>query len=98
MAMDDGFDDFWDGPEWQDFMWIGPMAESIAKERREQERIQKEFEDEEEDVSSQGCYGSCHEAACGQDHLLPGPHVGAEETVQEYWVSGKCSWMNVVGC
>ena len=46
--MDDCFDDF-DGMDWEDWMIIGPISESIAKERREQERIQREFEDDEED-------------------------------------------------
>jgi hypothetical protein len=30
-------DDFWDGPDWQDWMIIGPMAEEIAEERREKD-------------------------------------------------------------
>ena len=27
-------DDFWDGPDWQDWMIIGPMSEEIANEER----------------------------------------------------------------
>jgi hypothetical protein len=46
---DGGNDDFWDGPDWQDWMWIGPISESISRERREQERIQREFEEDEDD-------------------------------------------------
>ena len=30
-------DDFWDGPDWQDWMIIGPMSEEIAEERREKD-------------------------------------------------------------
>ncbi len=39
-------DDFWDGPDWEDWMIIGPLSEDIARERSEQERIQKELDDE----------------------------------------------------
>ncbi|BBO79713.1 hypothetical protein DSCO28_02790 [Desulfosarcina ovata subsp. sediminis] len=37
-------EDSWDGPEWQDWMIIGPMSEEIAKEKREQDRIRKSFD------------------------------------------------------
>jgi hypothetical protein len=37
---------FWDGPGWQDWMIIGPMSENIANEQREQDRLQKEWEEE----------------------------------------------------
>lgn len=40
--IDDGGDDFWDGPEWQDWMWIGPMSEELSREKREQERIERD--------------------------------------------------------
>ena len=29
----------WDGPSWQDWMVIGPLAESLAREKRERERL-----------------------------------------------------------
>lgn len=44
--IDDGGDDFWDGPDWQDWMIIGPMSEKIAEEEREQERIEREYNDD----------------------------------------------------
>ena len=30
-------DDFWDGPDWQDWMIIGPIAEQIGEEMREKD-------------------------------------------------------------
>jgi len=30
-------DDFWDAPDWQDWMIIGPMSEEIAEEKREKD-------------------------------------------------------------
>ncbi|BBO78012.1 hypothetical protein DSCW_54290 [Desulfosarcina widdelii] len=47
--IDDGVNDFWDGPDWQDWMIIGPLSESISRERQEQDRIQKEIENEDDD-------------------------------------------------
>jgi len=37
-------DGSWDGPSWQDWMIIGPLAESLASEKRERERIRRENE------------------------------------------------------
>ncbi len=37
-------DGLWDGPDWEDWMIIGPMSEDIARERRERDRIRKENE------------------------------------------------------
>lgn len=37
-------EDTWDGPEWQDWMIIGPMSEEIAREKREKRRIRKNFD------------------------------------------------------
>ena len=37
-----GGDDSWDGPEWQDWMIIGPMSEQINRERKERDRIQRD--------------------------------------------------------
>jgi hypothetical protein len=34
----------WNGPSWQDWMIIGPLAESLAREKRERERIRREYE------------------------------------------------------
>ena len=46
--MDDGGDDFWDGPDEYDWVFVG-MAEDAAKERREQKRIEREMlEDDDE--------------------------------------------------
>jgi len=42
--MDDCFDDF-DGPEWQDWMIIGPLSEDIAREKREIHRIRRDQDD-----------------------------------------------------
>lgn len=44
-----GDDDCWDGLDAMDWMIIGPLSESIASEQRERERIQREFENDEED-------------------------------------------------
>ena len=46
--MDDCFDDF-DGPDWEDWMIIGPLSESIGRERREQDRIHREMDDADDD-------------------------------------------------
>ncbi len=35
-------DGSWDGPSWQDWMIIGPLAESLAREKGERERIRRE--------------------------------------------------------
>lgn len=35
-------DDFWDGPDWQDWMIIGPMAEDIAHAELEIEKARKD--------------------------------------------------------
>ena len=35
-------DDFWDGPDWQDWMIIGPMAEDIANEERDIEKARRD--------------------------------------------------------
>ena len=45
----DGGDDFWDGPDWQDWMIIGPVSEDITKEKQEQDRIRRELDDEDDD-------------------------------------------------
>lgn len=37
-------DGLWDGPDWEDWMIIGPISEDIARERRERDRIRKENE------------------------------------------------------
>lgn len=47
--IDDDGDAFWDSLDWQDWMIIGPMSEDIAREKREQDRIQKELDDEDDD-------------------------------------------------
>jgi hypothetical protein len=45
---DDGFheedcgDNFFDGPDWEDWMIIGPLSEEIADEKRDQERLEEE--------------------------------------------------------
>lgn len=36
---DDGIDGF-DGLDWEDWMMIGPMSEEIAREKKEQERLE----------------------------------------------------------
>jgi hypothetical protein len=41
-------DDFWNGPDWQDWMIIGPMAEDIANEELEREQARKDAFDENE--------------------------------------------------
>ena len=51
---DDFMDDFddpredgsYDGLEWQDWMIIGPLSEELARERREQRRIERELFDD----------------------------------------------------
>ena len=43
-------DGAWSGPSWQDWLVIGPLAESLARDERERERIRSENE-EAEDVS-----------------------------------------------
>jgi hypothetical protein len=43
-------DDFWDGPDWQDWMIIGPMTEDIANEELEREQARKDtFEENEQE-------------------------------------------------
>ena len=37
-------DGSWDGPDWQDWMIIGPLSEDIAEEKREKERIRKQHD------------------------------------------------------
>jgi hypothetical protein len=44
-----GGDGFGDGPDWQDWMIIGPLSEDIANEERERDRIQKELNDTDDD-------------------------------------------------
>ena len=39
----------WNGPEWEDWMILGPLSEDIAREKREQDRIQRELDDEDDD-------------------------------------------------
>jgi len=34
--------DLWDGPDWQDWMIIGPMAEDIADEELEREKARRD--------------------------------------------------------
>jgi hypothetical protein len=46
--IDDGGDDFWDGLEWQDWMIIGPMSEEIARQKREQRRLEREISQDDE--------------------------------------------------
>ena len=46
--MDDYFDDF-DGLDWEDWMIIGPLSEDIAREKREQDRLQRELDDEDDE-------------------------------------------------
>jgi hypothetical protein len=46
--MDDFFDDF-DAPGPDDWPIIFGISEEIAKEKREQDRIQKELDDEDDD-------------------------------------------------
>ena len=38
-------DDF-DGPDWDDWMIIGPLAEDIARDRRERDRLLRELEED----------------------------------------------------
>jgi len=38
----DGGDDFWDGPDWQDWMIIGPLSEDIANEKQESDRAYRD--------------------------------------------------------
>ena len=47
-TMDDCFDDF-DGPDWEDWMIIGPLSEDIAREKRDIERTRREWDDEDDD-------------------------------------------------
>ena len=42
--MAESADEAWDGPSWQDWLIIGPLAESLAREKREKERIRRENE------------------------------------------------------
>ena len=42
--MAESADEAWDGPSWQDWMIIGPLAESLAREKLERERIRRENE------------------------------------------------------
>ena len=46
--MDDFFDDC-DGLEWQDWMIIGPLSEDIAREKRDIERMRREWDDGDDD-------------------------------------------------
>jgi len=43
--MSDFFDDF-DGIDADDWMIIGPLSEDIANEKREKDRLYREFDDE----------------------------------------------------
>ena len=53
--MDDGGDDFWDGPDEYDWVFVG-MAEDTAKEEKEKDRIRRretsrdDDEDEYDDI------------------------------------------------
>ena len=44
--MEDFFDDY-DGPDWEDWMIIGPLSEDIAREKRDIERMRREWDDDE---------------------------------------------------
>ena len=44
----DNFGDH-NGLDWQDWMIFGPLSEDIVQEEQEQNRIIKEFEDDEDD-------------------------------------------------
>jgi hypothetical protein len=46
--MDDFEDGFWDdGPDWQDWMLIGPLSEDIANEEQEIDKAYRDtFEDD----------------------------------------------------
>ena len=48
LQMDDCFDDY-DGLEWQDWMIIGPLSEDIARERRDIERTNREWDDQDDE-------------------------------------------------
>jgi hypothetical protein len=48
--MEDFFDD---GFDWEDWMIIGPISEDIAKEKREQECIERDMFGDDEDVSDE---------------------------------------------
>jgi hypothetical protein len=37
-------DEAWNGPSWHDWIIIGPLAESLAREKRKRERIRREYE------------------------------------------------------
>jgi hypothetical protein len=36
-------DEAWNGPSWQDWIIIGPLAESLAREKRERERNERKM-------------------------------------------------------
>lgn len=44
---DDGIEGF-DGLDWEDWMMIGPMSEEIAREKKEQERLEQELSKEDD--------------------------------------------------
>jgi hypothetical protein len=46
-------DGHWDGPDWQDWMIIGPLSEDIAEEKRERERIERDMFGEDYDSFSE---------------------------------------------
>ena len=46
--MDDCYDDF-NGLDWEDWMIIGPLSEDIAREKRDIERIRREWDDTDDD-------------------------------------------------
>jgi hypothetical protein len=40
---------FWDGPDWRDWMIIGPLSEDIARDKIEKERIRRDEEGSDDD-------------------------------------------------
>jgi len=42
-------DDFLDGPDWEDWMIIGPLSEDIVREKRDIERTRREWNNEDDD-------------------------------------------------
>ncbi|MBC2711133.1 MAG: hypothetical protein HGJ94_09105 [Desulfosarcina sp.] len=42
-------DELWDGPDWQDWMIIGPISEDSAREKRDIDRIRREYDDTDDD-------------------------------------------------
>lgn len=44
--MNDFFDDFDGEIGWEDFLIIGPLSESLSDEKREKDRLYRDFDDE----------------------------------------------------